>query len=36
MIIILKFDAEEAYAKFASYHSKLVPYRDASKGDCSY
>ena len=36
MIIILKFTAEEAYAKFSGYQQLFKNYRDASKGDCLY
>jgi cell division cycle 14 len=36
MIIILKYNAEQAYAKFKPYHSLFKDYRDASKGDCFY
>lgn len=36
MILILKLDADEAFAKFESYHHHLKSFRDASKGDCFY
>lgn len=36
MVVILKMDAHQAYAQFASYHPYLRPFRDASKGDCYY
>ena len=36
MIVILKFNALDAYAKFQEYHHLLKPYRDASKGECYY
>jgi len=36
MIIILKMSAEEAYSKFSLYHNKVIPYRDASKGECYF
>jgi cell division cycle 14 len=36
MMIILKRSAEEAWQAFKSYHSKFVPFRDATMGTCSY
>lgn len=36
MIIILKYTAEQAYAKFKPYHHLFKHYRDASKGNCYY
>lgn len=36
MIINLKKSAEEAWKVFAPYHTKFVPFRDATMGTCSY
>jgi len=36
MIIIEKYTAEKAYAKFSNYLKLFKHYRDASKGDCLY
>lgn len=36
MIIIEKYTAEKAYAKFSNYIKLFKHYRDASKGDCLY
>jgi cell division cycle 14 len=36
MIINLKKTAEEAWKVFQPYHTKFVPYRDATMGTCSY
>ena len=36
MIIALKKSAEEAWNLFSPYHTKFVPYRDATMGTCSY
>jgi len=36
MIIILKRTADDAWRIFAPYHSKFVPFRDATMGTCSY
>lgn len=36
MIIILKMTANEAFDRFKQYSSYLVPFRDASKGECFY
>ena len=36
MIINLKKTTEEAWKVLAPYHSKFVPYRDATMGTCSY
>ena len=35
-IIILKRTAEEAWDRLRVYESKLVPFRDASGGPCTY
>ncbi len=36
MIIILKRSAEDAWKVFKPYHTKFVPFRDATMGTCSY
>ena len=36
MVVLLQMDAAQAYNKFKAYHSIIRPYRDASRGDCSY
>ncbi len=36
MIIWMKKTAEEAWKVFQPYHSKFVPFRDATMGTCSY
>ena len=36
MIINLKKTADEAWKVFQPYHTKFVPYRDATMGTCSY
>jgi cell division cycle 14 len=36
MVIILKKTAEDAWKIFAPYHTKFVPFRDATMGTCSY
>ena len=36
MIINLKKTADDAWKVLAPYHSKFVPYRDATMGTCSY
>lgn len=35
-IIILNWTAQEAWDRFKPYHSKFVPFRDASAGSCTY
>ena len=36
MIVVLGIKPERAWQMFGSYHPVLVPFRDASYGDCSY
>jgi hypothetical protein len=36
MVVVLKQSAEVAWEAFAPYHSEIVPFRDASYGDCAY
>ena len=36
MVINLKKSAEDAWKVFTPYHTKFVPFRDASMGTCSY
>jgi cell division cycle 14 len=36
MVVILKIDAEQAFAQFKNYQQFLKSYRDASKGECYY
>ena len=36
MVVILKINADDAFAKFEKYHCLLKPFRDASKGECYY
>jgi hypothetical protein len=36
MVIVLRTSPQEAYDAFRQYHSQLVPFRDASKGECHY
>ena len=36
MVTILKLDAEHSFSLFKPYASKMLNYRDASKGECYY
>ena len=36
MVVILKLDAEHSFSLFKTYQSKMLHYRDASKGECYY
>jgi cell division cycle 14 len=36
MLVVLKMTADEAYERFREYDQVLVPFRDASKGECAY
>jgi len=36
MVIVLRTSPQEAYDVFRQYHGHLVPFRDASKGECHY
>jgi hypothetical protein len=36
MLIVLKQSAEVAWEHFSPYHSQIIPFRDASYGDCQY
>lgn len=36
MIINLKKSADEAWKLFTPYHTKFVPFRDATMGTCTY
>lgn len=36
MVVVLKQSAEIAWEAFQPYHNLLVPFRDASYGDCAY
>lgn len=36
MIAVLKQSAEVVWDIFAPYHSQILPFRDASYGDCTY
>ena len=35
-LVVLKMSADEAYEKFLEYENVLLPFRDASKGECAY
>lgn len=36
MVIVLKQSAESIWDIFESYQQQLIPFRDASYGDCTY
>jgi cell division cycle 14 len=36
MMIVMKMKAKDAYQLMSDYHGALIPFRDASKGDCYY
>lgn len=36
MVVVLKQSAETAWEAFQPYQNRLVPFRDASYGDCNY
>ena len=36
MIVVLKQSAEVAWEHFSPYQSQIIPFRDASYGDCQY
>lgn len=36
MIIVLKQNADNIWEMFQPYHEQIVPFRDASYGDCHY
>lgn len=37
MIVVLKMNAETVWEEyFSPYHNQIIPFRDASYGDCTY
>lgn len=36
MIVVLKMPADNVWEVFQPYHSQIIPFRDASYGDCQY
>lgn len=37
MVVVLKMSAETIWEEyFSPYHSQIIPFRDASYGDCTY
>lgn len=36
MLIVLKQSASTVWEHFAPYHSQIIPFRDASYGECTY
>jgi cell division cycle 14 len=36
MIVVLKMNSETAWDHFSPYHQQIIPFRDASYGECTY